>query len=427
MTKRDWIVLSLCLIVALANLAIFGVTHVRSWDDAQEYNAFAVHLVSGQGYSLDGVHFSDYREPGYPAFLALVYSAFGTQNFDAAAIAQALLVGICGFLIYKLFARSGNKALAIAAGLLVCAIPYYGYYSYEILSEIFFTFTLALLFYFAAPLASDAKGSPLWKFALFGSLCGCAVLVREQMLFFLPFLIVCYALFVRVWSGDIVRKMLLACIVCVCVIAPWALYVHVETGMFAISGGRQQEEWYIRADRAALSYSQLNEYAIDWLKYSLSGGTQIPFLAENDYSYLQQQYEAIATTSAEVSMLQAQNISTIVHDPAHYLYDNAIEVMKLLYIDHTFGTVLNKYVRASVYVILYASALWGIWQLLRSRKGSEYAKLSVLAMLFIAYNCAILSFFDTVPRYNTPYLFFYLVIAAAGLGIYLRSSSVESS
>jgi hypothetical protein len=40
------------------NLVLFGFPHPRSWGDAQQYDAYAVNLLSNHGYSINGSTFS---------------------------------------------------------------------------------------------------------------------------------------------------------------------------------------------------------------------------------------------------------------------------------------------------------------------------------------------------------------------------------
>src|SRR3569623_1986173 len=48
--------------------------------DAAGYSAYATNLIEGNGNSLDGSTFSNFREPGYPLLLAGTYALFGNEN-----------------------------------------------------------------------------------------------------------------------------------------------------------------------------------------------------------------------------------------------------------------------------------------------------------------------------------------------------------
>lgn len=424
MTRNAGAVFALCILSALAGFLFFGIHHERSWQDAQQYDALAAHLVQGEGYTLDGMHFSILREPGYPFLLTILYSLFGIHNLLAVSLLQVLLIGICGFLIYRLFAWAGNPAIGCITGILVCLIPYYGYYENEILTETLTTLIVVLGIYVTTQIAAAPK-SVGWKYwVALGIIAGCGTLVRAQFLFLLPFLLLSYAVFIHLWAHKIVKGIGIAFLICYCMIGAWMLYVHAHLGTFAITQGRQEMSLYIRADRSLLSYSQLNEYARDWIKRSLSGGQETDFLAKHDYGLLDVQYVTFATTSEVVSMMRHQDIETILTHPGHYLYDSGIEVMKLLYIEHDFQDSLNKYIRGLIYIALYSGAVLGAAVLIFVPNNTRSVRIvASVSFLFIVYNSAITSLFDAIPRYNTPYLFCYLVIALAGLA-HWRTKSV---
>ena len=109
---------------ALINLCIFGFPHTRSWGDAEEYNAYAVNLVTGHGYSMDGSTFSIQREPGYPAFLALLYEFFSIQSFTAVSFVQAILVGVLGYMVFVFFDWLRRPKCGVAAGVAIALFPY---------------------------------------------------------------------------------------------------------------------------------------------------------------------------------------------------------------------------------------------------------------------------------------------------------------
>ena len=86
------------------------------------------------------------RLPGYPAFLAVIFAVFGTDNFRAVLLIQVLFdVGTC-FLIADMARRFSSPRAAQAAFLLAALCPFLANYAAAALTEtleIFFT-TLAL-------------------------------------------------------------------------------------------------------------------------------------------------------------------------------------------------------------------------------------------------------------------------------------------
>jgi len=413
----------LCMAVALANFFIFGLPHTRTWVDASGFDAYGASIAAGHGYSPNNAGFNDAREPGYPLFVAALYTVFGIHNVLAVCIVQALLLGVLGFLIYLVFVAARERYAGYAAGVLVSALPSYGYYANEMLSELLFTFFLGLLFYLCIRVLKAAGQAPWWLYCLVGAVCASATLVRTQLVFFLPLLIICYWLYTRPWQLHTFKKGLAGFAVFVVIIFAWMLVVHEHTGHFAITEGRPAQALYFRAVRSQLSYTDNTRYLIAWLKRSVTGQetTEVPILDNNDEHRLSRAYSNVASTSASAAAVERQSVATILANPSHYLYGNLIEVVRLAYIDHDYSSYVNRYFRAGLYVVIYLFFAFGLYALARVRGQKDIKNLSVLSLLFIAYNFLVLTPFYVDPRYNTPYLMFYIVVGIAGVILLVRS------
>jgi hypothetical protein len=201
-------------------------------------------------------------------------------------------------------------------------------------------------------------------------------------------------------------------------IGSWMLYVHANTGEFAITNGRQQEMLFYRAERSELGFGGLTLYAGDWVFRSISGGENSQLLMDNEFKALNKRYHAVATTTEAAARVQRENIAYVLAHPGEYLYGNLIEAIKLSYLEHDYSDSQNRYFRPILYALTYSFCLFGLYQLLR-RKGTIRA-LGVLAILMITYNFLVLTPFDVIPRYNTPFLFLYLTIGFVGVALFRR-------
>lgn len=390
--------------------------------DSISYNAFATSIAEGHGYTVDGSTFSSFREPGYPLFVAILYKLFGMQNVAAVFFAQSILLGLLGVIVYRIFAREGEEYVGYVAGLATVLLPSYGLYAHQLLTEISFAFLLGALLHFVYKIAllGDKAG---WRlYAAAGLVAACASLVRIQLIFFLPFLCLCYLMFVRPPLWPTLKKMALAGAVFATVVGGWLIYVHQNTGSYSPTTGRQEMVLYMRAVRAQLSYKELTQYAVDWLHRSTSGGAETLLLQHNEYHDLQLYYGKTFITPEQIAAEKKKDFATLKANPGHYLYGNLIEAVKLSYIEHDYSDFLNRYLRAGVYIAIYGLFLSGLVQLILKRKSNqrEMTYLSAIAALFIVYNYLALTPFDTIPRYNTPYLFLYMVVGLAGVALYVR-------
>ncbi|MEP6708317.1 MAG: glycosyltransferase family 39 protein, partial [Pyrinomonadaceae bacterium] len=158
-------------------------------DDGRVYAQLARNVLEQHVYSLDTeppYHPTLIRLPGYPLFLAGIYSLFGHSNNSAVRIAQALmdtatcaLVGLLAF--YWEPEDRRKRATAIAAFALAALCPFTTIYVATILTETPTSF-LAIAMCLAATLALRAQSRQrriAWWFAT-GLLAGIAVLFRPD-------------------------------------------------------------------------------------------------------------------------------------------------------------------------------------------------------------------------------------------------------
>jgi 4-amino-4-deoxy-L-arabinose transferase-like glycosyltransferase len=425
-------VLSVCMVVALSSAFLFGnsnATDSNNLKDAAQYSAYASHIDQGLGYTDGTAAFNAWREPGYPLFLSVVYALFGNQNYAAVALIQGLLIGCAGFIVFCLFDKSRMRRVGIATALLVSALPSYGYYDNETMTEMFSVFLYALILYLALRVLR-AKDTPWGTLLLFGLVCGVATLTRVQFIFFLPGALICYALYAW-WHTESWKRVAFCALVPLAVYAlmlgTWAVYVQEHTGTFElVAPNREQESIYYRAARAELSYGELTQYLAAWVRrQSTPGYPSATILDQYDFKGLRPAYLAEATTSQAAASIERDNLHTILKHPGEYLYSNIIEVIKLTFVEEI---GLPSYIRAGEYIVLYALFIFGLIQLLYRRGAEETRQIAYLALLFILYNCAVVSFFDAIPRYNTPILFLYLVVGSVGVGLWLeRRKNLEGS
>gem|GEM_PF-2399452 len=417
---RDVWAACLLFLTAIANFIVFGLDHIRSWDDASEYSAYATNLISGRGYSMDGIAFSAWREPGYPFFLSLLYKIFGNENLIAVCYIQALFLGLLAFAIYGVFVRFNERKYGIAAGVCVAVLPFYGFYANEILTELMFTFFLGVVFAVCVKILRGRSRSVTW-YAILGILCGVTSLIRFQFVLFLPFAAFLCLLFVRPLPERFVRNALIGILLSAAALAPWAAYVHTQTGKFAVSDGRQEESLYSRGVRAQLSYRELTRYIHEWILRSVSGGTGgSEFLYTYDYKNLFKQYHEHTIDKASAARIQTESIRAIITHPGQYLYSCIIEAVKLLYIDHDYSDSTNRYMRAGLYLLIYTFFAFGCVMLLM--RDGPLRLPGFVALSIILYNILVLiPLIDVVPRLNTPFLMFFIIIGVVGVELFTHA------
>src|SRR6266850_3567644 len=198
--RKNWLVFLAILIVA----ATFRIV-VAHWlpndapDDGRTYAQIARNVLEQHVYSHETEAPYDpslIRLPGYPLFLASIYSVFGHTSNGAVRIAQALIdTATCGLVALLAFLwqpdEKRKRRTAIAALALAAVCPFTTIYTATILTEVPTTF-LVMAMFLAATLAfrkgsttedtegsNDSKRALLWW--LVAGLCGgLAVLFRPD-------------------------------------------------------------------------------------------------------------------------------------------------------------------------------------------------------------------------------------------------------
>lgn len=136
------------LVAALAGLAlrlIFILRFPSLTDDSYFYGDIAKNWLQHGIYGFSdasGIHPTDIRLPGYPAFLALIFTIFGIEHYRAVLAVQMLVdLGTC-FVVADMARRTISERAAKAAFLLSALCPFLANYAAAALAEtleIFFT------------------------------------------------------------------------------------------------------------------------------------------------------------------------------------------------------------------------------------------------------------------------------------------------
>lgn len=240
----------LCLAIGLAfvlSLASAWFLGPHSFNDLRfdsvQYHTLAVNLARHHTYSLEGAfrHWppglesgrewypdkqpETYWAPGYPTFMALVYTIAG-PNVWAVLVAQALLFCATLWVLFGIVEYlTGNKRLASYTVLATACWPAcYTVMMCSIMGEALFAFLVAASL---ALLIKARKPGTLWPALFCGSVLGMAALTKPAVLPFIPFA----ALFTafppagrRLWSGVALLAGFALCLL------PWVARNHIATG-----------------------------------------------------------------------------------------------------------------------------------------------------------------------------------------------------
>jgi len=208
-------------IIALAVRLLFF-TVLAPWDTAEElilhsdslgYHELALSILNGS-FSIDGA-LNAIRTPGYPAFIALFYWAFGP--IPAAVIfVQCLLDSLVVIVIYK---SIQDPKIAFSAALIYAFNPISVFFANTLMSDTLLVLTVASAFY-------------LRERRIAGVATGIAALIKPVALY-LPMVFVAWYLYRRQWKMAIWIVIIHAVIV-----SPWMYRNYVQFDTFAISSSQ---------------------------------------------------------------------------------------------------------------------------------------------------------------------------------------------
>lgn len=186
--------------------------------DADFYHGHALALMNGNGYTNADGSPAILWMPGWPAFLAALYSTFGV-SVRAAQLANALLGAATAALVCALGARLFDRRTGLAAGAVYAVWPGVLFYVAVLFSETLFTalFTATLLLVVIA----GQSGRIAWLAAAAGML-AVSVWVRSEPVAFLPVFAWFLARARGSWRRGALEAGLLAAVLVVG-IAPWTL------------------------------------------------------------------------------------------------------------------------------------------------------------------------------------------------------------
>jgi 4-amino-4-deoxy-L-arabinose transferase-like glycosyltransferase len=256
----------------------------RFLPDESDYYTLANNLAFKGEYSLDGIHLTTYRPPGYPFFLA----PFRLVGFDIVGlrILNYFILGLCIFVVYKILLEHFSPLAGLLGALMVMAYPVVFYTAGTLYPQTLASLCLVLTIYFFT-YAAKRK----WANLLAGLMAGWLILTVPTFILILIVL----AGWSWVYQKDRFPFQFAATIVTAClVIGLWSLrnfavfdtfvFVSTNSGENLLignsnnttpNGGRTIDFSYYQDQAAGLSEVQKDQYfrnqAIEYIlahKYS---------------------------------------------------------------------------------------------------------------------------------------------------------------
>src|SRR5208283_2684698 len=152
--REKWVWSVVCALTAGLALRLVWVAIFQDFDgDSEVYAILAKNLLVYHAYALDNpFHLTLIRLPGYPVFMAVIFSVFGINNYLAVCYVQAFVdMGAClllaGFVRDRVSRRDALVTLWIA-----CLCPFTANYTAVPLAECPSIFCVAMVLFAAGRL-----------------------------------------------------------------------------------------------------------------------------------------------------------------------------------------------------------------------------------------------------------------------------------
>jgi 4-amino-4-deoxy-L-arabinose transferase-like glycosyltransferase len=243
--------LVVCLVAALHSVVFIAYQRpdwTTQWTDQDGYRRLATVLASTGKFTRypDSPQFVPevIRTPVYPAFVAIVYTVFGTSQVAIAAAQTAIFVLIC-LTVFAIGRELGSDRAGVAAAAVTALFPTLPYFAALVLTEVWTTFMFTLTMW--AMIRAAHQQRPAW-FAAFGVLSALTALSRPAFFLFLPGIVVmALVLFPLIgWRGRPAwSRWALALAVFAATMLPWFTYNYITMHRFTLSpaGGIGRGIW----------------------------------------------------------------------------------------------------------------------------------------------------------------------------------------
>jgi 4-amino-4-deoxy-L-arabinose transferase-like glycosyltransferase len=229
------LILLICMIVRLGYVLSLEKHPPNPLTDG--YAQIAENILAGKGFSPTPMRHWFFRTPGYPLFIAAVWSIVPTPaRFFALEVAQvALSVATCGLLYVIANSVFGRRA-ALAGAFLFAISPSYTLYCTDVITETLLLFCVALAALLASMIYRSARATTA---ACFGLIWGIAGLTRGETTVLLPLLLLPVLVAKDLGTPPKIKACAVAALGKAAIMAPWvarnyliygAIVLHVPLG-----------------------------------------------------------------------------------------------------------------------------------------------------------------------------------------------------
>jgi 4-amino-4-deoxy-L-arabinose transferase-like glycosyltransferase len=347
-------------------------------------------IASGKGYWVNNPYFQDghkffaWRSPGFPLFLAIIYTIFG-HNFLAAKIGLAILSSITVVLLYSLGKILVDEKTGFWASLIYSFYPasiFWTGYLAPVTLEILLMVGFILFFY-------KGENRKIYKsFIISGLFLGFGIITRSLFIIFIPILFFYFLIKER---KNFLKNFLLVVIPTFLIVIPWGIRNYKIFNKIVISSTEGGIVCYI-----ANNSNSLKEATGYW----------------NPPQEFFERFKGMSELEINKALYK-ESLNFIISNPKIYLklvFDRFIRFWRLF--PHTFSGPGSSYKTYHQIISLLFSApliILGFLGLLKHIK--KWRKFLLVYLVIIGWSLPIILFFKTVIRYREPLTPFFIIFS----------------
>ncbi|MFL5883513.1 MAG: glycosyltransferase family 39 protein [Thermoleophilaceae bacterium] len=381
----------LVFVLAFRNHTLFG--------DEIEYNVEGRFIAHGHWLwsttPFGFAHPTIWKAPGYPAFVGVVYSLFGSSATHAIVV-QTLFGPVTIVLTWLLARRLFTPRIAVVAAAIVAVYPFAWEFETRLAAESIVTpFTLLILLLFLERRVTPGRAAAV------GALVGLMLLIRPSAIYLVPAFLIAWVV-ASGWRRGVLLTVV--SVVCMClVVLPWTIRNHHVTGSFVPISSQDQAPYGVFNNDAA------RDQKLPWAwRYRTTREAKL--------------FAALSTPRhpSEVELRRILRNRAIDYVKAHpsslvkAFYWNGItrlwDVRRPGHVlDEATATGRSRAVTGiglAMYWVMLPLALAGLW-LFRGRRGL------VLPLIAMAATASVVFTTDAVTRYRAPFEPVIVILAVA--------------
>ena len=420
--RENVLIVGILFIALVLRLAlIFSVTEPID-RDAKEYFDIAQNLVTGKGFSIDGIEPTARRAPGYPLFLAGLISVFEAVP-RLLYISQAIINVLTIFLVFLALKYVEIKSHWRLFVILLFSFSTSFIYVNVLYAEILTMFMVALILFLS--LNSAMHSRPTFQSVSTGFAIGALIYLRPTFLYLPLFILVC-AFIIRIFIPHFqVRKYLTMVGIAILMLAPWTIRNYVKFGHFiplvAAGGGELWGANFEIAERTVWNA------VADIQKYEEQRTTN--HMLQNQLINEYRQKYNLENPEDLNRFLTNQGKTIIMHHPFRYTL-LSINRLMIFWFSPPIGSATLKAISPIIFLIilllkylLTIVSIFGLWKFTRGNFSGAFLVVSLVIYLTILHSAT-----HAIQRYFLPVI--PLVYFGLGyfldIGIFLKPRSSQS-